>query len=103
MNQDTAPNSCRLPIMGKSPHRSRCQEACMSSSPSPPSKPPRILIADDDPQGVELLEAYLAGTDYEVRTAADGEETLRQLQEWRPDVVLLDVMMPKISGFQVCK
>jgi two-component system alkaline phosphatase synthesis response regulator PhoP len=63
----------------------------------------RILIADDNPQGSELLEAYLAGTDYETATAADGEETLRKVRDWRPDLILLDVMMPKISGFEVCK
>src|SRR5262249_4987434 len=44
-----------------------------------PSSPPRVLIADDNPQGVELLEAYLAGCDYEIQTAADGEETLRKV------------------------
>ncbi len=70
---------------------------------SSPATPPRVLIADDDPQGVELLEAYLASTEYDVRTAADGDETLRQVREWKPDLILLDVMMPKISGFQVCK
>jgi two-component system alkaline phosphatase synthesis response regulator PhoP len=64
---------------------------------------PRILIADDSPQGVELLEAYLADTGYEVQTAADGEETLRKVREWHPAVVLLDIMMPKTSGFEVCK
>src|SRR5713101_4744115 len=64
---------------------------------------PRILIADDDAQGVELLEAYLADTGYEIRRATDGEQTLRQVQQWRPDVILLDIMMPKISGFEVCK
>lgn len=64
---------------------------------------PRILIADDDAQGVELLETYLAETGYETRRATDGEQTLRQVQEWRPDVILLDIMMPKISGFEVCK
>jgi DNA-binding response OmpR family regulator len=63
----------------------------------------RVLIADDNPQGVELLEAYLADTGYEVRTAGDGEEALRQVRDWRPDLVLLDIMMPKISGFEVCK
>jgi two-component system alkaline phosphatase synthesis response regulator PhoP len=63
----------------------------------------RILIADDDPQGVELLEAYLAGTDYELAVARDGEETLQKVRDWRPDLLLLDVMMPKISGFEVCK
>ena len=76
----------------------------MPATPSPtPSAPPRVLIADDNPQGVELLEASLSGSDYEIRTAADGEETLRQVQQWRPDLILLDIMMPKISGFEVCK
>jgi DNA-binding response OmpR family regulator len=63
----------------------------------------RILIADDNPEGVELLEAYLDGTDYAIETAADGEETLRKVGAFRPDLILLDVMMPKISGFEVCK
>jgi two-component system, OmpR family, alkaline phosphatase synthesis response regulator PhoP len=64
---------------------------------------PRILIAEDDPQGAELLEAYFAGADYDLQTAADGEETLRKVKDWQPDLILLDVMMPKISGFEVCK
>src|SRR5439155_13660320 len=64
---------------------------------------PRILIADDNLQGVELLEAYLSDGDYDIRTAADGEETLHQIQDWQPDLILLDIMMPKISGFEVCK
>ncbi|MFO0968793.1 MAG: response regulator [Gemmataceae bacterium] len=67
------------------------------------NQPPRILIADDNPQGVELLEAILMGTDYEIQTAADGEETLRKVRDWKPDVLLLDIMMPKMSGFEVCK
>jgi two-component system alkaline phosphatase synthesis response regulator PhoP len=78
----------------------------VSASPSKAaeaSRPPRVLIADDNPQGVELLEAYLSETDYEVRTAADGDETLRQVAQWQPDLILLDIMMPKISGFEVCK
>ena len=64
---------------------------------------PRILIADDNPQGVELLEAYLADGDWELDTAADGEQTLAQVAAWHPDLILLDVMMPRISGFEVCK
>ena len=64
---------------------------------------PRILIADDKPQGVELLEAYLSDTDYETRAATDGEATLLAVREWQPDLILLDVMMPKLSGFEVCK
>ena len=64
---------------------------------------PRVLIADDNQQNAELLEAHLDGTGFETRTAANGEETMRLAADWRPDVVLLDVMMPKISGFEVCK
>jgi DNA-binding response OmpR family regulator len=63
----------------------------------------RILIADDHPHGVELLEAYLSGTPYEFRTATNGEEALKTIRDWRPDVVLLDIMMPRLSGFEVCK
>src|SRR5262245_37883683 len=66
-------------------------------------RPPRVLIADDNPQGVELLEAYLADCSYDIQTAADGEETLRKVGQWQPDLILLDIMMPKISGFEVCK
>ncbi len=64
---------------------------------------PRVLIADDDPLGAELLEAYLSGNDYELRIASDGEQTLQLVASWRPDLILLDVMMPRISGFEVCK
>ena len=74
----------------------------MSDANPTAARRPRILIADDNPQGVELLEAYLTG-DYEIQTAADGDETLRKVREFKPDVILLDVMMPKISGFEVCK
>jgi two-component system alkaline phosphatase synthesis response regulator PhoP len=67
------------------------------------NNPLRILVAEDNPQGLELLEAYLIGTDYLVETATDGEETLRKVQTFAPDLLLLDIMMPKISGFEVCK
>lgn len=70
---------------------------------APALGPSRILIADDNQQGVELLEAYLADTMYELRTAADGEQTMREVATWAPDLILLDIMMPKISGFEVCK
>jgi two-component system, OmpR family, alkaline phosphatase synthesis response regulator PhoP len=64
---------------------------------------PRVLIADDNPQGVELLEAYLANSGCEIATAFDGDETLAKVRSWKPDLVLLDIMMPKTSGFEVCK
>ena len=64
---------------------------------------PRILIADDIATNAELIEANLDNSDYEIRIAANGEETLQIAREWQPDVILLDIMMPKISGFEVCK
>jgi DNA-binding response OmpR family regulator len=70
----------------------------------PPERPPaRILIAEDTPQAAELLEAYLSDGDFATRIASDGEQALREVAAWRPDLVLLDVMMPRISGFEVCK
>lgn len=64
---------------------------------------PKILIADDNIQNVELLEAYLAEVDCEILTAYDGEETLRAVETSAPDLILLDVMMPRLSGFEVCR
>jgi two-component system alkaline phosphatase synthesis response regulator PhoP len=63
----------------------------------------RILIADDNAQNVELLEAYLSGLDCELAVAVDGRDTLEKVVSFRPDLVLLDVMMPKLSGFEVCQ
>lgn len=63
----------------------------------------RILIADDNDANRELLEAYLVNVDCEIETAVDGEDTLAKVAEFQPDLVLLDVMMPKLSGFEVCK
>lgn len=64
---------------------------------------PKILIADDNIQNVELLEAYLSDVECEIVTAFDGEETLKVVMEQSPDLVLLDVMMPRLSGFEVCR
>ena len=66
-------------------------------------KKARVLIADDNPQGAELLEAYLADQPYETRLAFNGDEALVIARSWKPDLVLLDVMMPRISGFEVCQ
>src|SRR2546430_12937938 len=65
--------------------------------------PRRILIADDEPDIVTSLEFLMRGGDYEVRVAINGEEALRLAESFRPDVVLLDVMMPQRSGFEVCQ
>lgn len=63
----------------------------------------RILIADDNLANVELLDAYLAEFDYEIETAADGAETLEKVASFGPDLILLDIMMPRLSGFEVCE
>jgi len=63
----------------------------------------RILIADDNLPNSELLEAYLSDLDCEIAMAADGLETLNQVKAFQPDLILLDVMMPKLSGFEVCR
>ena len=63
----------------------------------------KILIADDNQANVELLEAYLAEIDCDVQVAKDGQDTLERVALFQPDLILLDVMMPKLSGFEVCK
>ncbi|MBN2024216.1 MAG: response regulator [Pirellulales bacterium] len=63
----------------------------------------RILIADDNPTNVELLEAYLSEYDCKVAVATDGRNTLEQVERFKPDLILLDIMMPKLSGFEVCQ
>ena len=65
--------------------------------------PSKILIADDNQANVELLDAYLSGRDYEIETAENGAETLEKVKSFAPDLILLDIMMPKLSGFEVCE
>ena len=65
--------------------------------------PHKILIADDNVANVELLDAYLSDYDYVIETAADGAETLEKVVSFAPDLILLDIMMPKLSGFEVCE
>ncbi|HEY0982797.1 MULTISPECIES: response regulator [unclassified Schlesneria] len=63
----------------------------------------KILIADDNIQNCELLDAFLADENYEIAMAHDGRETLQKVEEFQPDLILLDIMMPKLSGYEVCK
>ena len=63
----------------------------------------RILIADDNEPNRELLEVYLADVDGEIATAVDGADTLEKVVSFKPDIILLDIMMPKLSGFEVCQ
>ena len=64
---------------------------------------PVILIVDDQPQNIELLEAYLVPQDYEIVTAANGEVALEKLSGNQIDLILLDVMMPGMDGFEVTR
>lgn len=63
----------------------------------------KILIADDDSNICELLRMYLEKEDYAVVLASDGEEALSRFEQETPDLILLDVMMPKLDGWQVCR
>ncbi len=63
----------------------------------------RVLIVDDNPQILELLEAYLEPLQLRVRLATDGEAALAAVERDTPDLILLDIMMPKRSGFEVCR
>jgi two-component system cell cycle response regulator len=63
----------------------------------------RILIVDDVPANSRLLEAKLSAEYYQVATAKDGFEALRMALEWQPDLILLDVMMPGMDGFECCR
>ena len=65
--------------------------------------PRRILIADDEPNIVTSLEFLMRQCDYDVCVARDGEEALQLVAQFRPDLVLLDIMMPRKSGFEVCR
>ena len=63
----------------------------------------RILVVDDNQQNLELLVAYLENMEYELETATDGAEALEKIENNPPDLILLDVMMPRMSGFECCR
>jgi len=70
---------------------------------SVPGPKRRVLLADDDPALRRLIGTTLGNKDFEVLHAVDGEEALRIAQQQHPELVLLDVNMPKLDGFQVCQ
>jgi CheY-like chemotaxis protein len=75
----------------------------MTADFGPEVRDSTILIADDNEQNVELMQAYLDEVGCRVVAAYDGEETLARVAEAKPDLILLDIMMPKLSGFEICR
>jgi DNA-binding response OmpR family regulator len=69
----------------------------------PEAAAPRILLVDDDPVIVRLLQINFRLEGYDVDTASRGEQALEKVRAHRPDVILLDVMMPGIDGWEVCR
>ena len=65
--------------------------------------PPRILVVDDNAANLDILRTRLIAQGYEIVTAMDGEQALAATREHLPDLILLDIMMPKLSGFEVCQ
>lgn len=68
-----------------------------------PQSKRKVLIADDEPNIVAALEYLLRGNGYDTRSATDGEQALALVESYLPDVVLLDIMMPVKSGYEVCQ
>src|SRR4051812_30253687 len=67
--------------------------------------PPRSVVmnVDDNPQNIERLQAFLESLPVKIVTAIDGIDALEKVQQHNPDLILLDIMMPRMSGFQVCR
>ena len=84
----------------------------MATTPSPSTTPSSgdthlptstILVVDDNPQNVELMQAYLESLNCSVHVAVDGVDALEKVPQVNPDLILLDIMMPRMSGFEVCR
>lgn len=70
----------------------------------PPEQPPRTVVAADDvPENVRILETFFERRGYEVRTASNGEEALRHIAAELPDLIVCDLMMPFMDGFEVLR
>jgi len=63
----------------------------------------RILLVDDEPDLVQMISLRLKSVGYEVVTACDGQEALEQVKQTKPDLLILDLMLPKLDGYKVCR
>ncbi len=63
----------------------------------------RVLVVDDEPDLVRILQFGLQAAGYVVEFAADGQEGLKKAREMKPDIILLDLMLPKLDGYKVCR
>lgn len=64
---------------------------------------PRVLLVDDEPEVLEMLQVYCEEASYETLTASDGREALRLFYQHHPDIVITDIRMPTLDGFDLCK
>src|SRR5690349_12166050 len=72
-------------------------------SPSPSPAPSRILVVEDEPMNIQALSAILKQQGYQISVATTGQQALDRLEQIRPDLILLDIMMPGMDGFETCQ
>ncbi len=82
---------------------SRTPNGTMSDEEKDLTSGSKILVVDDNEQNLELLVAYLEPAGCAIRTARDGIEAMEAVEQELPDLILLDIMMPRMSGFEVCR
>lgn len=99
-----AEQGCVAPVASQETHSWRCQAVRMDSiKPTEPEAPVRVLVVDDEPNITELVALGLRYEGFEVATAADGRGALRAVREFGPGLLILDVRLPDIDGFEVCR
>jgi len=90
-----------MSVMNEKPHAGAVADGRLSSRPD--GTPIRVLVVDDEPSLAELLASVLRYEGWDIRTAADGSSAVRIAREFQPDAVVLDVMLPDVSGLEVLR
>jgi two-component system cell cycle response regulator len=91
------------PAAARAAGREQAKPAAARPPAAPPAAATKVLIVEDNPQHLELLVAYMDGLNCQVLTASDGVDALEKVKAANPDLILLDIMMPRMSGFEVCR